>query len=594
MSQPPPQQGPPRILAWIGIVVVFFAAVAPTLSWLEFSGGMENLNIATALELRRDHPGDWLIPTLEGEPRVKKPPLTAWITAAAIRPRTVADLSSRDPAVRDAAADALAWEVRWPSLLAACLMLVATYELGRAIADPSTGLVAAFIGGTTLMFLKFGRSAMIDVHLGLWVVVANVFLAHAILRGRRWTGCLGTGAAMGIAFLLKGPVGWVQCLVPALVYAVAVALHKRPPRKQDMRRGFPIDEVQRDETAVHLRSAVTGGRGNVVPWIAPVLVAALLLCAIALPWFIYIAKHVPAGLDTWKHEAVEERGEKPSSIFGYLALLPYILPWTISFIGGLINARRATALAAVMAVLPLVVMSFYKDRKERYMYPMTGAAAVVAAGGIMTLARKREPWTGLDHAAVVQHWVLLVAFGLLLPAAAAATSAIPVREIQTVDGTPWLTRQWGAGLTVAMGLVIAGGLLIRRRWPLGLVGTTVVVMLVAHAVAIHGYARTENGLSPMRPLARAIWAAHPDARMYNAHPRGKRASVDLSIYMNRVTEWVSMEELAALKPGPRTKVVVMLQDPNGPPPAPPAGWRFLEKVRRDKDHWWAFALDAAR
>jgi len=82
--------------------------------------------------------------------------------------------------------------------------------------------------------------------------------------------------------------------------------------------------------------------------------------------------------------------------------------------------------------------------------------------------------------------------------------------------------------------------------------------------------------------------------MYNAHPRGKRASVDLSIYMNRVTEWVSMEELAALKPGPRTKVVVMLQDPNGPPPAPPAGWRFLEKVRRDKDHWWAFALDAAR
>jgi len=55
----------PRALIWVGIVALFFAAVAPTLSWLEFSGGMENLNIATALELRRDHPDNWLIPTLE-------------------------------------------------------------------------------------------------------------------------------------------------------------------------------------------------------------------------------------------------------------------------------------------------------------------------------------------------------------------------------------------------------------------------------------------------------------------------------------------------------------------------------------------------
>src|SRR5882762_8380635 len=105
MAQPP--QSMPRILVWLGIVVLFFGAVAPTLSWLEFSGGMENLNIATALELRRDHPDSWLVPTLEGEPRVKKPPLTAWITAAAIHPQTVADLSSLEPAVRRAAADRL-------------------------------------------------------------------------------------------------------------------------------------------------------------------------------------------------------------------------------------------------------------------------------------------------------------------------------------------------------------------------------------------------------------------------------------------------------------------------------------------------------
>src|SRR5258706_141792 len=218
ISQPKPSA--PRAIVWIGIVALFFGAIAPTLSWLEFSGGMENLNIATALELRRDHPDNWLIPMLEGEPRIKKPPLTAWITAAAIRSQTVADLSSLEPAVRRAAADRLAWEVRWPSLLAACLMLIAVYELGRVIADPATGLVAALIAGTTVIFLKFSRSAMIDVHLGLWVTVANIFLAHAILKGRRWSGCIGAGVALGLAFMIKGPVAWAQTLASAIPFII--------------------------------------------------------------------------------------------------------------------------------------------------------------------------------------------------------------------------------------------------------------------------------------------------------------------------------------------------------------------------------------
>src|SRR5258706_11845920 len=121
-----PSRNLPRWLVWSGLILIFFGGIAPTLPWLEFSGGMENLNIATALELRRDHhtilpvngndADSWLVPTLEGESRVKKPPLTAWITAAAIRPGTVQAMSDPDPAIRRAAANRLAWEVRWPSL----------------------------------------------------------------------------------------------------------------------------------------------------------------------------------------------------------------------------------------------------------------------------------------------------------------------------------------------------------------------------------------------------------------------------------------------------------------------------------------------
>ena len=183
--------------------------------------------------------------------------------------------------------------------------------------------------------------------------------------------------------------------------------------------------------------------------------------------------------------------------------------------------------------------------------------------------------------------MLLVIIGVVFPAAA-AMDRFP--QLQTVFHTPWLGREWGAGLTIGLAVVIAAGMLFRRRWVAALMGATVVVMLVAQAAAIHGYAQTRPGRSDMRPLAEAIWEQYPEALMFNAHPEGKRASVDLSIYLNRVTTWISAEDLARLDPGARPKVVVMLQEQKEAAPKPPAGWTFVEKVRRDKDWWWAFVL----
>src|SRR6185436_15894498 len=80
---------------------------------------------------RREH--RWLLPTLQGEPRVAKPPLTAWITAGVVDDDTIAAMTSLDPAARARAERALAWQVRWPFLLSSCLMLLATAELGRVL-----------------------------------------------------------------------------------------------------------------------------------------------------------------------------------------------------------------------------------------------------------------------------------------------------------------------------------------------------------------------------------------------------------------------------------------------------------------------------
>src|SRR3954471_5446591 len=140
MADNPREQPRATLLPWL-VAAGFFLAVAPTLSWLQFAGGSENLVVETVLEMRRG--GPWFIPTLQGYPRLSKPPLTAWLTAAAARPETVQRLSSRDPDARRTAFRVFAWEVRWPSLLSACGMLLATYALGELLLGRSVGLASA-------------------------------------------------------------------------------------------------------------------------------------------------------------------------------------------------------------------------------------------------------------------------------------------------------------------------------------------------------------------------------------------------------------------------------------------------------------------
>jgi 4-amino-4-deoxy-L-arabinose transferase-like glycosyltransferase len=160
------------------------------------------------LELRR---GDgswssWLTPTLHDELRTKKPPLATWLSAISARPATVAKLSDPDPAIRNHAFENLAWQVRLPSLLAMCGVLVSTFVLGSLAGGHRLGLISAIVCGTSLFWLRNARLATTDVHLALWVGVTNCFLAAAVFQRRWWLGFVGGGIALGLAMMSKGTV----------------------------------------------------------------------------------------------------------------------------------------------------------------------------------------------------------------------------------------------------------------------------------------------------------------------------------------------------------------------------------------------------
>ena len=382
---------PPR-RAWLYTVLiaaVVFAAVAPTLRWTQLTGGNENIVIETALEIRRGECG-WLLPTMLGEPRVKKPPLVAWIVAASLRDETIHALS--DPARRERAYVDLAWQVRWSALLAGCGTILATFALARAVLNNRDAVIAAAVVGTLLMFQRYMRQSTTDVHLTLWVAVANAAMALGLLRGRWTIATLVAATALGIAFLCKGPVALVQTLAPALAFVTirrfwldtpnrsgdlpaagtskpfppqgagrergAAASSQQsgslvPPPPGEVRWGRADEKLQasaeppsfsiesRSASAPPTLPSPSGGEGfgssapsepflRLMParrLVILIFVGITIFTLIAAPWFVYVAANVPDVLRIWFVE-VNREGATDLDVSNPLVYLLWIpLSW---------------------------------------------------------------------------------------------------------------------------------------------------------------------------------------------------------------------------------------------------------------------------
>lgn len=145
--------------------------------------------------------GDWVVPTLQGEPYLDKPPLLYWLIAACYRVWGIHE-----------------WTARLAPALALHATVLLTYFLGRR----SLGERAAFRGALLLSlapgFISMGRLLLLDGLLTLWTTLA-LFGAFEAVRGPRlhWAWWLLAGVACGLGILTKGPVILVLLLPPLLL-----------------------------------------------------------------------------------------------------------------------------------------------------------------------------------------------------------------------------------------------------------------------------------------------------------------------------------------------------------------------------------------
>jgi 4-amino-4-deoxy-L-arabinose transferase-like glycosyltransferase len=561
-------------------------ALVPFLRLFEFSNGGENAVVASVQEIHRG--GPWLVPTLHEEQRTKKPPLATWLSALAARPATTAKFSDLDPAVRREAYSNFAIQVRWPALMAMVGVLLVTYLLATQIGTPTLALCATIICGTTLFWLQSARLATTDANLALWVTLTNCLLTASLFSARPWPAFVAAGTTLGLAMMSKGPVALIQTVVPILAYIAWQRFQPKPERPPTPRP----------------------------KWIAPLLVGVLLFMAIGLSWYVMVYLNNPEVIKEWITEVTREGATdlEPSKWYNY-ATLPFVLfPWTFFTIVGLIGSvmviikgargpgrecASRIVLALFLLIVPILIMSLFRDRKMRYLIPLVAPASIIAAWGMLellaTVARRKAT---LMIAAF--HWLPLAiaTIGLGL-AASPLGSSLPsswTASLKTAGGEPWYSTQFGIVMAFVAAALIAAAMLWQRRAPLAapLIGGA-MLMLFWNAVFNAGYRHSSEGSSEMRPLAEQILAAHPDAEVYSYRPdRPQRhAPIDLAIYLNRAVKAVKDPAELRGTTGPRVFIVrqkhtEQLADPSTLAPAEGGPWTYFAATPVDEAIWYAF------
>ncbi len=161
---------------------------------------MESRNLATAQEMIST--GNYLVPTMNGEYRLEKPPLPTWIAAG----------------IESVAPDNLCLQ-RAATGAAATLMVFFVYLLSIEITgNKRLGLISAIVLATSYNVMMMGRNATWDIYCHCFMLGGIYFFFCAMKRqGAQWLKFIAAGLFWGLSFLSKGPVSFYALLLPFFI-----------------------------------------------------------------------------------------------------------------------------------------------------------------------------------------------------------------------------------------------------------------------------------------------------------------------------------------------------------------------------------------
>jgi 4-amino-4-deoxy-L-arabinose transferase-like glycosyltransferase len=146
------------------------------------------------------HSGDFITPTLNGQPFFEKPILAFWLQAPLVQGLGVH-----------------AWVFRLPSAVACLLWVALLVRFGARFFDRETGWVAGLFCATSIGVVVSGEAAAMDGVLSLLITAAGFDIYRAWAsddRHARWRVFLW----MALGFLAKGPVAVVVPLLLSFIF----------------------------------------------------------------------------------------------------------------------------------------------------------------------------------------------------------------------------------------------------------------------------------------------------------------------------------------------------------------------------------------
>lgn len=162
---------------------------------------MEARNFITAREMLTD--GNWLLTTMNGEPRYQKPPLPTWLAALS--------------AILFGTKSLLAY--RLPALILVSLIGIGNYLLSlKLINDKKQALINALITMTSFYVIGIVIEAPWDIftHGFMLIGIYNLFLLFQ-KPSNYWKHTIISGVFIGLSILSKGPVSLYVLFLPFLI-----------------------------------------------------------------------------------------------------------------------------------------------------------------------------------------------------------------------------------------------------------------------------------------------------------------------------------------------------------------------------------------
>ena len=184
----------------LAIVLIILIMLCINIDVLDISI-MEARNFITAREMIDD--GNWLLTTMNGEPRYQKPPLPTWLTA----------ISGLLFGIKNVLA------LRFPAILMVIVTGIASYLLSnKLLKNTSQSLINALITITSFYVIGIIIEAPWDIFTHSFMLVAILHLFQLFEKQKQyWKHTLIAGLFFGLSILSKGPISFYALLLPFLI-----------------------------------------------------------------------------------------------------------------------------------------------------------------------------------------------------------------------------------------------------------------------------------------------------------------------------------------------------------------------------------------